>query len=200
MIVKCNSRHCVVTALLVGAVLVATPRPTPAQEGQNLTYGRTTVRGAERTDAGDWIGTWYYVSRSRKMAVWIRDWRGELQFKLKVQSKGGGRESFTTDWGSRAEYDYLGMPARFGIHFDQFDQQTIAGGWLWELGDEAKGRRETLDFTMYRSGLGRQMVAIVRDFKRDYFGMNAVPVSVELQVWLFTKASRRTVLWEELPF
>ncbi len=43
---------------------------------QSLMYGKTGVAAPEPTDAGDWNGTWFYVSRLHKMAVWMRDNNG----------------------------------------------------------------------------------------------------------------------------
>ena len=163
-------------------------------------FGRSTVPIAERSDEGDWTGTWFYVSRSRKMALWIREEDGEIQLRLRVQGQKGNPDSFTTDWDGQAEYDVAGRHGRFSMSCDHKDGNTISGSWSWETRVRGSGRTETAQFTMFRTGLGRQLVWHVTNLGYEYSGdADEVPAATEF-VWLFRKASRRQVLWNELPF
>jgi hypothetical protein len=87
----------------------AAPGYAPAQSRSQY-VGRTTVTAPDRTDAGEWDGTWFYVTRARKMALWIRTEDGQPRMKLRLLGQSGGLESFTTDWDSQAEYEGLERP------------------------------------------------------------------------------------------
>jgi len=177
--------------------LLSTARPAPAQ---SLMYGRTEVSAPERTDAGEWTGTWYYASRIRKMALWIREERGEVQIRLRLLGQAGSRESFVTDWNGRSEYVYAAKPASFALEIDESDENTVTGRWVWDLGTEELGRSETANVTIYRAGHGRQMVWAFKNFRHDYRGSDAQATELENVIWTFHKASRHQALWEELPF
>jgi hypothetical protein len=163
-------------------------------------FGRSTVPVPERSDEGDWDGTWFYVSRARKMALWIREDDGEIRLRLRVQGQKGDPESFTTDWDGQAEYDVAGRHGRFSMSFDTKDQNTIAGSWDWETRVRGSGRTETAQFTMFRTGLGRQLIFHVTNVGYEYQGDSDAVSPAREFVWVFRKASRRQVLWNELPF
>jgi hypothetical protein len=162
--------------------------------------GRTTVTAPDRTDAGEWDGTWYYVTRARKMALWIRTEDGKPRMKLRLQGQSGGLESFTTDWDGQAEYHAAGRLGAFSLEFDQRDENTITGSWTWNVDAKNAARDETADFTIYRAGWGRQLIWKIENFRQEFSGDAEPRGDVEEMVWLFRKASRREALWSELPF
>ena len=80
---------------------------------------------------------------------------------------------------------------------DQRDDATISGSWLWTVGKQDVGWKETADFTMYRTGHGRQLVMRIENWQTENPGGVR---RLDLQLWTFQKASRRQALWGELPF
>jgi len=193
----------VLPVALVLAALLPNTGGAPAQERntrQSLLFGRTAVEAPERSDAGEWPGTWYYVSRDRKMALWIRDRNGTPEVKLRMRGKMSEAENFSTDWNGKAEYESTGNVAKFELQFDERDADTMTGRWIWEVTRGDDGRRETAQFTVYRAGWGRQMVWVLENLRTESWGRREGVIEQPLMVWTFQKASRREALWEELPF
>lgn len=178
---------------------LAVPVSVTAQSRSQF-VGRTAVTAPERTDAGEWDGTWYYVTRARKMALWIRTEDGTPRMKMRLQGQSGGLESFTTDWDSQAEYHAAGRAGSFSLEFDQRDENTMTGSWTWNVDAKNASRDETADFTIYRAGWGRQLIWKIENFRQEFSGDAEPRGDVEEMVWLFRKASRREALWSELPF
>ena len=86
---------------------------------------------------------------------------------------------------------------------DQRDENTISGSWTWKFGNPDIGWNETADFTMYRTGHGRQLVMRIEKWHREHWGSTGNSpddMNVKFQVWTLQKASRRQALWGELPF
>ena len=172
--------------------------PAEAQDRMNRST-ITSVARPDRTDAGVWDGTWYYVFRDGRMALWVRSEDGKPQMKLRYQSA-MGIESFETDWTTQVDYDLNGKPARFAIEIAEADENQVLASWLWEVRAPKARRAEEGDFVMYRAGDGRQLVLDFEEFKKtitkgDRSGGYEGPF-----VWHFNKASKRLVRWEELPF
>lgn len=172
----------------------------PADQAGPDRFGRSTLSAPDRTDEGDWFGTWFYASRVRKMALWIRDDDGKTRVRLRLQGQKGDPESFITDWDGQAEYDVAGRHGRFSMSIDSVDANTISGSWIWDVQTRSAGRTETADFTMYRAGWGRQLVVKIENIQHEYRGDAASAPGADELVWLFRKASRREALWGELPF
>jgi hypothetical protein len=160
--------------------------------------GREAFDLPTRTDAGSWAGTWYYVSRDSKVALWIREADGRPELKLRYLNTGHA-ESFETDWGGSADYYFKGRPGRFSLELTERNDKTIRGSWQWVLGHDEMRRTETARIMMYRAGDGRALVMNFEDLERS-LGGEAATVLAFHQVWTFRKASNRERLWEELPF
>jgi len=185
--------------VLCAFVLVAIAACLPAAaQTDSLLYGRLGVEAPERSDAGDWYGTWYYASRTRKMVLWIRETDGLPEVKLRLQDKTAPALSFTTDWTSQVNYNASGKAGEFALRFEHRDENTISGRWAWQIRSSDGTRDEAAQFTMYRAGYGRQLVVQFADLERKEFH-GQVEKLPEL-IWTFRKASRREVLWSELPF
>jgi hypothetical protein len=188
-------------ALVASMLVVGLPASGPAR-AQSLPeiYGHETVDAPKPTEAGDWYGTWYYVSRARKMALWIREENGETRLKLQLRGQKGNPESFVTDWEGRAVYSIAGVHGKFILELDEKNADSLSGSWTWTLRSATGGQHETADVEIYRAGWGRQLVWNIENVKRRTEG-DATPRSdLERIVWVFRKASRRQVLWSELPF
>jgi hypothetical protein len=180
------------TGLLVPSLVLSQKRP-PSQQ--------ITVRSPERTDAGDWSGTWFYQTRGEKWALWLRETDGLPEMRLQFQSQERG-ENFKTDWQSVAHYAKDGKTGEFRLSFDRRDANIMSGDWLWRFGTDGVDplvREETASFRFYRAGLGRQLVLRFGDFKREYRGEETLTLTSQV-AWTFHKSSRRLVRWQELPF
>ena len=184
----------------LAALLIGDGATLVAQEHDSR-FGRSTLGGAERSDAGDWYGTWYYVSRTQKMAIWIRDDDGTPQVKWRLSgTQSGDLDSFSTDWSSQGVANDRGQSGTFKLTLDTADQNTIAGNWAWEVRAGKNGRKDTANFELYRSGDGRHAVMRITDWKREFWGKREYAQTQEYKVWTFRKASRREAMWNELPF
>jgi hypothetical protein len=190
---------CAVAACSILIAALAMPGPASAQSPSG--YGtRTKVSIPDRTDAGAWYGTWYYVSRDRQMALWIRHEDGIPQVKMGLRELKRGGDSFTTDWNGLAEYGGPGKAGTFTLTFDEQDENTLNGSWVWETRTASGTRTETADVTIFRAGWGRQLVWKVTNVQMQFPGDDEPSSKGPDRVWTFRKASRREALWGELPF
>jgi hypothetical protein len=162
--------------------------------------GRVGTAVPERTDAGVWEGTWYYVYRDGWMALWIRPGGdGKPEVKLRYQSLATS-EAFETDWNGRATYYLAGQPATFELSLDERTDTTIRGRWRWDVQFEDSGRTETGRFQMYRAADGRQLVLRFDEWELVIRRRDQIKRYSRPPAWTFVKASKRLVLWDEIPF
>lgn len=181
--------------LIVAAAILAGAPPSTAQD----VPGQTTLIYPKRTDAGNWHGTWYYISRDAKMAIWIRSDNGAPEIKMRYFGMGTA-EKFTTDWKGHAEYIFKNRyPGVFDLKIDERDENTIKGRWEWTL-ERDTTRIERGDFTMYRAGYGRSFVMRFDNYERIFIEGDREQVWRTDQALTFRKISKRLALWEELPF
>ncbi len=192
-----NSLHRFMAAALT--VLFLLPAAY-AQEMKTDRFQRRALMVPDRTDAGVWDGTWYYVSRDQKMALWIRTTDGlpelQLQYFGDVMV-----ENFVTDWDGHAEYivkrRHNGV---FDMTITERDENTIRGAIDWTLQVGETTRTEKGAFTMYRAGHGRSIVMYFDEYERVETTATERRSWRPSQSWTFRKASKRLVEWEELPF
>lgn len=183
---------CVLLALSTGGAAMA----------QNSMRDRstiTTVARPQRTDEGRFHGTWFYTNAQTRMALWMRTENGRPELKLRYQSA-QTLEAFETDWAAQADYDINGYPAKFAIDVRSADENVVEGHWSWTVEFPKSGREERGDFTMYRAGDGRQLVFDFADYEKNLHKRGSAGGYQGPLVWTFTKASKRLVLWDELPF
>lgn len=188
---------------VIAGVLLAEVWGSSAPEAQTPFHGATTVTAPERTDAGTWTGTWYYVSRTHRMALWIREDGEQLQIQAQLQGAKSGtiEESFVTDWNGVAEYGTRGQPGKFALRITEHDKNTIRGTWSWEYGRGNEGFAENADISAYRAGAGRLLVWKMDNVRRERGGDPSKARAIDQVVWVFDKVSQRpSVLWNELPF
>jgi hypothetical protein len=173
---------------------------TLAQEGEMEKFKRSSLVIPDRTDKGTWAGTWYYISRDQKIALWIRTAGGLPE--IQIQFFGFAMaEHFITDWQGHADYDVKGRhPGSFDLTITERDENIIKGKIDWQLTVGDITRIERGDFTMYRSGVGRSIVMRFDDYARIELEGEQRRVWRPKQSWTFRKASNRLVMWEELPF
>lgn len=179
----------------------ASAQPPRVRLPRDLPLHRAVEPGVPaRTDAGVWEGTWYYVYRDGWMAIWIRRGKdAKPEVKLRYLSL-VSPEAFETDWNGKATYYLVGQPATFEIALDERTDTTIRGTWTWDVQFEDSGRTETGAFTLYRASDGRQMVLKFDRWERIIRRRDEVKRYSRPPAWTFVKASKRLVLWDEIPF
>jgi hypothetical protein len=188
------------TALAAATVLLAAAALVPAVADRGF-YGKTGVFAGERTTAGEWAGTWMYVSRDGRMALWLRAGKDGLpEARLQYQST-ANPETFETDWSGKTTYYLSGQAATFEIRLARRERDDLAGRWEWLVDFGDSGRSETSDFRIYRVGDGRSLAL---EFQKGYVKALRRGDRITKQeippVITFVKASRRLVLWDELPW
>lgn len=153
----------------------------------------------ERSDAGTWDGTWFYVSRDTRAALWIRTVDGRPEVSLQYLGV-SSLEGFKTDWSGHADYFHDDGRGIFDLTVLEADANTMRVHWEWTL-ERRSTRRETAEITIYRTGEGRELVLAFDSSERRIVG----PAGDEQALpprwfWAFRKASYGLALWEELPF
>jgi hypothetical protein len=189
--------HIFIVAALTALLLLPA---VSAQDARTDRFQRRDLAIPDRTDAGVWEGTWYYISRDQKIALWIRTTDGlpemQMQYFGFIMA-----EHFVTDWQGHADYDVKGRHlGQFDLAVTERDANTIKGSLDWTLRVGDITRSETGNFTMYRAGHGRGIVMRFDDYERVETTGTERRSWRPGQSWTFRKASKRLVLWEELPF
>jgi hypothetical protein len=183
--------------LVLGATLWLLGPPVEAQRVRK--YGLSGKQVPERTDAGNWHGTWYYVSRDFKLAMWIRH-EGEVpEVMLRFLSL-AAPEGFQTDWAGQAEYPVRTGSGTFRLTVTEGDANTIKGSWDWKLQMGKSARVETGTFTIFRTSDGRSLVMNFDELNRRIERGETKDEMRGAPAWTFRKASKRLALWDELPF
>lgn len=179
-------------------VMLLTAGPLMAQRE---TFGRAKLEIPGAVAEGTWDGTWYHVSRDYRVALWMRTAaNGRPELKLQYLRVGSPAEQFTTDWSGRAEYEVQRAPATFSLTLTEGDQDGLRGDWFWDLQFAASGRTEEGVVTIYRGGDGRKLVFLFDPWERRLRRGDEVQTISTGMTWTFIKASKRQVLWDELPF
>jgi hypothetical protein len=189
--------------VLVGIVIVAAAAlPSAlvlAQSNRRNTFGHTDLRVPKPTDAGEWDGTWWYVNRDARMAIWLRTVDGLPELKFQFMSL-SAPEGFATDWNAHSEYETRNAAGLFDLQIDERDANTIKGTWNWTLDTDDSARRQRGEVTIFRTGSGRQLVVYFNRFEFSIGRKDQEKWQPARQSWTFRKASKRLVLWDELPF
>jgi hypothetical protein len=150
------------------------------------------------TDEGTWDGTWYYESRDARAALWIRSAGDKVDVKMRYHSTQNS-EAFLTDWDGTVKYQVRGRPAEFELDLAETTPDVLRGSWTWEVqGDQA--RKETAKVSIFRNGDGRRLTVMFEEYLRVLqVGEREMHITAP-HGWTFLKASKRHVLWEEIPF
>jgi hypothetical protein len=163
------------------------------------TFGRSTLAIDEPTTEGVWEGTWLYVNRDIKLALWLRGSEGIPEYKLRYHRVSGPQEDFETDWAGGAQYTSREGSGKFDLSITSGDENALQATWLWDLQFTDSGKTENANLSITRTGDGRQIVFMFEDYIISLWRGQAkqeIPVN---QVWNFIKVSKRLVLWDELP-
>jgi len=153
-----------------------------------------------RDDAGSWDGTWWYVNRESKIALWIRTENGMPQIKLRYVSTNWA-EGFETDWEGASDYVTKLGPGKFRMTLGERDANSIAGRWDWTLESPGSTRVEAGTFALHRTNTGRGLAFVFEELLRSRRTVGRPEVGhISAPSLTFTKGSTRLVLWDELPF
>ena len=185
-----------VAALAVGALAFS------AEEKTNLPGTRNDIQAimkSDPTNAGTFDGTWIYVNRDSRFAMWIRTKQGKRQLRLQYQSL-ASPEAFETDWDGKAIY-YMGdKPVNFELKLTTQTADELSGTWSWVLKFGTSGRVETADVLLYRTTYGHMMQMDFKNYAKTLI-RNGVDRTVNVPTsWAWTKVSKREILWQEMPF
>lgn len=187
-------------ASIVLLALAAAQPHASAQPREFMTeWGRAAVRIPDPVTAGNWDGSWIYANRDQRMALFVRTVDGKPQAKLQYQSL-SAPEAFETDWSGDATYYLSGSPVTFRFHLDAADANELRGTWLWTVDFPDSGRSERGTFRVYRTDVGRDLVVLFQEWERVVRRFDRVSRWDNPPMWVFNKASKRIVMWDELPF
>ena len=191
-------RMTIAVAAVAGFALV-----TPAAEEKTNLPGigseRQVLKKADPTTAGSFDGTWMYVNRDMRMALWVRTKDGVPQVRLQFQSL-ANPEAFETDWDGKAVYYLAGTPVNFELKLGAANADQILGAWSWTLKLEGTGRAETADVVLYRTEYGRTLQMDFQNYQKVITKGGKDQTIRMPVVWIWTKLSKRELLWDELPF
>jgi hypothetical protein len=160
---------------------------------------RQLIQKDEETTAGSFDGSWMYVNRDSRFALWVRTVGGVPQVKIQYQSL-ANPEAFETDWDGKSLYYMAGSPVTFELKLGQCTSDRIVGKWLWEVTIGASMRRESADVVIYRTGFGRTLVMDFQNYEKTILNAGRNKIMKSPMVWTWVKISNRELLWEEFPF
>lgn len=181
-----------VFALSVSAGVIKTDIPGIGPETLSLAT-------PDPTTAGSFDGTWMYVNRDARFALWIRTRNGVPQVRVQYQSL-ANPEAFESDWDGNATYYLAGSPVTFALKLGKGTADQISGTWRWDVTIDNSSRRETADIVLYRSGYGRSLVMDFQNYQKTITRNGRNSIMKAPMNWSWNKVSRREVLWDEIPF
>jgi hypothetical protein len=165
----------------------------------NLRSGIQAIMKDDETNAGSFDGTWMYVNRDSRFAMWIRTKEGKRQVRLQYQSL-ASPEAFETDWDGKSIYYMGGKPVTFELKLTDQNADKLSGSWSWVLKFDTSGRVETADVLLYRTAYGRTMQMDFNNYAKT-LTRSGVDRTVKVPTsWSWMKVSKREVLWQEMPF
>jgi hypothetical protein len=180
------------------AALVLSTSPVDAQNHPG--FGRTHVAPVERSDRGEWHGTWYYANRDMRFVLWLRSNGEAVALKAQVATTLAPPELFVTDWNGSATYNMERGSGTFQLELTSSDPDTLKGNWTWDLDLKDSARLEHGAFEAYRGGDGRMLVLNFSDFERVYRRGQKYETYPSRHTMTFRKVSKRLVQWDEIPF
>lgn len=188
-------RRCAAALCLLGLASWASAQPrefvTP--------WGRSAVLVPEPVTAGVWDGSWVYANRDERMALFVRTVDGKPEIKFQYQSL-SGPEAFDSDWSGKARYYLSGSPVEFDLRLGEAGAAEMRGTWNWSVEFADSGRSERGTFRIYRINAGRDLAIVFQEYEKVIRRFDKVSRWNNPPVWVFNKASKRIVLWDELPF
>ncbi len=160
---------------------------------------RHMVKPPDPTTSGSFDGTWMYVNRDTRYAMWIRTKDGAQQVKIQFQSL-ASPEAFETDWDGKAVYYLAGTPVTYELKLGKSSGDQLTGTWTWNLSIDGTRRQETADLVVHRTGNGRSLLMDFQNYQKIVTQRGQDKTFRYPVAWTWTKVSRRELLWDELPF
>jgi len=160
---------------------------------------RQLIQKDDETTAGSFDGTWMYVNRDLRFALWIRTKEGVPQVRLQYQSL-ANPEAFETNWDGKALYYMAGSPVTFEFTLGPSTADRIVGKWAWDATIGNSARRETADIVLYRTVFGRTVLMDFQNYEKRITDGGRNKIMKAPVVWNWVKISNRELLWDELPF
>ena len=160
---------------------------------------RQMIQKDDPTSAGSFDGTWLYVNRDSRFALWVRTKNGVPQVKLQFQSL-ASPEAFESDWDGKAIYYMAGNPVTFELKLGESNVDRIVGKWSWVLTVGNSLRRETADIVIYRTVYGRTLLMDFENYEKTITSGGKNKIMKAPVIWNWVKISNRDILWDELPF
>jgi len=157
------------------------------------------VKKPDPTTAGSFDGTWMYVNRDTRYAMWIRTKNGVPQVKIQFQSL-ASPEAFETDWDGKAVYYLAGTPVTYELKLGKSSTDQLTGTWTWNLKVEGVVRQETADLVVHRTGNGRSLLMDFQNYQKIVTQRGKDNIFRYPVAWTWNKVSKRELLWDELPF
>ncbi len=151
------------------------------------------------TSEGTFMGTWFYVDRDMRFAIYFREEEGKIQAKLRWEIYHS--EMFETDWDGKCTYMYEGNEGN--VHLDIANPENkdqLEGKWSWRLGSGTGERIEEGTFTIYRSEKGLKLAWIMPDWSQRFKSGEKEKKYKYEQMHILRKASNRLIQWDEIPF
>ena len=192
-------RHWPLLLALCAAVLWIFPSEPVTAQREPRPY-RSRIKVPPPSERGEWGGTWFYVSRDARFALWFRDDEDGLP-EVKLQYFGmQNAETFITDWKGQADYFYRDVPGAFALSLTERDANLIKGNWSWVLDLGSSARTERASVELHRTGDGRRLVLVFDSLDLVVRRGTEVRHTNDRLAYTFAKVSKRLVRWEELPF
>jgi hypothetical protein len=186
---KLRSIACLLGPVLLAASGAAVPAedPPPAVPEDLVERGR-------------FHGSWVYKNRDERIALFIEADEGEPRVRWRYEGR-RRPDAFETGWDGAASYFVEGKPASFRLDLLERGEHLMRGKLAWTYPmPRGVTKKDEGEFVMYRSGNGRQLVLHFEGFEQTLTHPEREPRSrVDPRVWIFVKASKRIVRWEELP-
>ncbi len=160
------------------------------------------------TSDGEFEGTWYREEPGQKQMLQLRRAAGSQRWELRFVWETHEKFFADTGWQTHHEFAFKGLPGTFDLELDPASNnnrvllhysRTQAGGHDSKL-------VESGDTQIYRTTDGHSLAWVQALHTVVNVGEPIAPyqedgaVKDEQRVWIFMKASRRMLQWDEVPW
>ncbi len=162
------------------------------------------------TTRGSFQGTWYRREPGLKQALQIRRAPSDPQhWEVRIYWVTDEGFLLDTKWQPHTEINYRGVPITFDVRVDPESSNDDALLVTWSRRQEDKRTRysESGDVRIYRKGEGRSLVWIQDPLVQESVVKEPIapyedgPQKKSLRrAWVLSKASKRLLQWDELPW
>jgi len=178
--------------LLCLVLLLAWPAALPAGDPDDLPE--------DLTELGRFEGSWVYRSRDERIALFFETHDGAPRLRWRYESR-RRPDAFETGWDGAASYFAEGRPGSFRMELTERGEHLMRGRLTWSYPlPRGAEKQDNGEFVIYRTGNGRTLALQFERYEEVLSHPEREPKShVAPRKWVFVKASKRVVRWEELP-